>query len=186
MARAACVGGTAQSACGREKRRRARRPPHRSRVPRRACEAVGAESALPHAVPAGVESRRVPRDRRRVRPPRARLPTRSRARRRRRANTYQASTTNVVSCAYTLAMATSTTRRARAGRPATRLRPGEKASDYRRLTMRLPDDSLALLKAIARTVDAPAWRVMVDALRAYVGDAPALSWSFSIPRRCRA
>jgi predicted transcriptional regulator len=55
------------------------------------------------------------------------------------------------------------------------LRPGEKASEYQRLTMRLPDDSLALLKAIARAVDAPAWRVMVDALRAYVGEAPALS-----------
>ena len=34
---------------------------------------------------------------------------------------------------------------------------------------------MALLKAIARAVDAPAWRVMVDALRAYVGEAPALS-----------
>ena len=67
------------------------------------------------------------------------------------------------------------TRATRAGRPATGVRPGEKASEYQRLTMRLPDDSLALLKAIGRAVDAPAWRVMVEALRAYMGDAPALS-----------
>ena len=67
------------------------------------------------------------------------------------------------------------TRQSRAGRPATGVRPGEKASEYQRLTMRLPDDSLALLKAIGRAVDVPAWRVMVEALRAYMGDAPALS-----------
>ena len=42
--------------------------------------------------------------------------------------------------------------------------------------MRLPDDTLVLLKAIGRAVDAPARRVMVDALRAYyMGEAPALS-----------
>jgi hypothetical protein len=41
--------------------------------------------------------------------------------------------------------------------------------------MRLPDESLALLKAIARAVDAPAWRVMVSALRAYSGEGPSLS-----------
>jgi hypothetical protein len=63
----------------------------------------------------------------------------------------------------------------RAGRPATGLRPGEKASEYQRLTMRLPDDSIRLLKATARAVDAPAWRVMVDALRAYVGDTDVLT-----------
>ena len=67
------------------------------------------------------------------------------------------------------------TRAPGAGRPATGLRPGEKASEYQRLTMRLPDESIVLLKAIGRAVDAPAWRVMVDALRAYMGEAPALS-----------
>ena len=66
-------------------------------------------------------------------------------------------------------------RASRAGRPATGVRPGEKASEYPRLTMRLPEDSLALLKAIGRVVDAPAWRVMVDALRAYIGEGPVLS-----------
>ena len=67
------------------------------------------------------------------------------------------------------------TRAPRAGRPASGVRPGEKASAYPRLTMRLPDDSLMLLKAIGRAVDAPAWRVMVEALQAYMGERPALS-----------
>ena len=67
------------------------------------------------------------------------------------------------------------TRAPGAGRPTTGLRPGEKASEYQRLTMRLPDESLQLLKAIGRAVDAPAWRVMVDALAAYAGDGPVLT-----------
>jgi hypothetical protein len=70
---------------------------------------------------------------------------------------------------------TSNTRARGAGRPATGVRPGEKASEYQRLTVRLPDDSIVLLKAVGRAVGAPAWRVMVDALRAYVGEAPVLS-----------
>ena len=69
----------------------------------------------------------------------------------------------------------SATRHPQAGRPATGLRPGEKASEYQRLTMRLPDESLVLLKAIGRAIDMPAWRVMVEALRAYVGDGPVLT-----------
>ena len=60
-------------------------------------------------------------------------------------------------------------RRPGAGRPTAGLRPGEKSSEYQRLTMRLPPESVVLLKAIARTVDQPGWRVMVDALQAYVG-----------------
>jgi hypothetical protein len=63
----------------------------------------------------------------------------------------------------------------RAGRPATGVRPGQKASERPRLTMRLPDESLMLLKAIGRAVDAPAWRVMADALQAYMGERSVLS-----------
>ncbi len=62
-----------------------------------------------------------------------------------------------------------------AGRPATGVRAGEKASAYRRLTLRLPDDTLAALDAIGRVVDRPAWRVVVDALAAYQGDIAVLS-----------
>lgn len=63
------------------------------------------------------------------------------------------------------------------GRPPAGVHPGEKSSEYQKLTMRLPDDSLALLRAIARAIDAPAWRVIVNALRAYQGDEPVLSES---------
>jgi hypothetical protein len=65
----------------------------------------------------------------------------------------------------------------RVGRPSTGVRPGEKASAYRRLTLRLPDDSLALLDAIARITKVPAWRAVVDALAAYHGDRAVLSES---------
>jgi hypothetical protein len=61
------------------------------------------------------------------------------------------------------------------GRLPTGLRPGEKSSDYPRLTMRLPKPSVALVKAMARAIDAPAWRVMVAALHAYMGEGPMLS-----------
>jgi hypothetical protein len=59
-------------------------PPARSRIPRRACAAVGPKFAVPLAVPIGVESQRLPRGRRRVHPRGARLPTRQGARQRRR------------------------------------------------------------------------------------------------------
>lgn len=62
-----------------------------------------------------------------------------------------------------------------AGRPTAGMRPGEKSSEYQRLTLRLPDDAVQLLKAIGRAVDKPGWRVMVDALRAHIGDAEPLS-----------
>jgi hypothetical protein len=62
-----------------------------------------------------------------------------------------------------------------AGRPTTGLRPGEKVSDYRRFTMRLPDDVRAELEAAAGALRLPAWRVVIDAVRAYVGSGPALN-----------
>ena len=61
------------------------------------------------------------------------------------------------------------------GRPLTGLRPGEKASEYRRVGIRLPDDTLAALDAIGRVVGRPVWRVIVDAVAAYQGDAAGLS-----------
>jgi hypothetical protein len=60
-------------------------------------------------------------------------------------------------------------------RPTTGVRPGEKASEYQRLMIRLPDDSLAALNTIARVTGRPAWRAIVDALAAYMGDQPVLS-----------
>ena len=63
----------------------------------------------------------------------------------------------------------------RANSRRTGLRPGEKSSEYQRLSIRLPDDTLAALDAIGRVVKPPAWRVIVDALAAYQGDAVVLS-----------
>ena len=61
------------------------------------------------------------------------------------------------------------------GRPTTGLREGEKVSEYRRFTMRLPDDVRAELEAAAGALKQPAWRVVIDAIRAYVGTGPALT-----------
>jgi len=61
------------------------------------------------------------------------------------------------------------------GRPPTGLRAGEKVSAYRRFTVRLPDDVRAELEAAAGVLRRPAWRVLVDAVRAYVGSGPTLT-----------
>jgi len=61
------------------------------------------------------------------------------------------------------------------GRPTTGIREGEKVSEYPRFTMRLPDDVRAELEAAAGALQLPAWRVVIDAIRAYVGSGPALS-----------
>jgi hypothetical protein len=62
-----------------------------------------------------------------------------------------------------------------AGRPPTGLNPGEKSTDYKRIAVRLPDDALATLDAISRVVRLPQWRVIADALAAYMGAGEALS-----------
>jgi predicted transcriptional regulator len=61
------------------------------------------------------------------------------------------------------------------GRRPTGVNPGEKVSDYRRFAVRLPEDVRAELEAAAGALRRPAWRVVVDAIRAYVGSGPALS-----------
>ena len=65
--------------------------------------------------------------------------------------------------------------RGRMGRPTTGVRPGEKVSEYQRFTVRLPDDVRAELDAAAGALRVPAWRVLVDSVRAYVGSGPGLS-----------
>lgn len=42
--------------------------------------------------------------------------------------------------------------------------PGDKASDYRRLTIRLPPEMLAELDAAGRATGQPQWRVIVTAV----------------------
>jgi len=63
----------------------------------------------------------------------------------------------------------------RPGRKPTGYRPGEKVSDYQRLTVRLPDDVRAELDATAGALRRPQWRVLIDAIRAYAGTGPGLS-----------
>ena len=53
----------------------------------------------------------------------------------------------------------------------TGLRPGEKLSDYQRMTIRLPPDVRAELDAAGYVLGRPQWRVLVDAIRAYVNEA---------------
>jgi hypothetical protein len=61
------------------------------------------------------------------------------------------------------------------GRRPTGIRPGEKVSQYPRFAVRLPDDVRAQLEAAASALKRPAWRVIVDAIVAYVGSGPGLS-----------
>ena len=67
------------------------------------------------------------------------------------------------------------TRRGVTGRPSQGLRAGERVRDYKRFTVRLPDDVRAELDAAAGALRRPGWRVLIDALRAYVGTGTPLS-----------
>lgn len=66
-------------------------------------------------------------------------------------------------------------RRGGPGRPATGIRPGERVRDYQRLAVRVPDDVRAELSAAAGVLNLAEWRVVVDAIRAYVGSGPGLT-----------
>lgn len=61
------------------------------------------------------------------------------------------------------------------GHPPTGVRPGEKLSDYPRMTIRLPPDVRAELDAAGYVLGRPQWRVLVDAIQAYVGTGAGLS-----------
>lgn len=61
------------------------------------------------------------------------------------------------------------------GRPPAGVRPGERVKDYQRLSVRLPDDVRAELKAAAAALQRPEWRVLADALRAYTGSGSTLT-----------
>jgi hypothetical protein len=61
------------------------------------------------------------------------------------------------------------------GHPRTGVRPGDKVSEYTRLTIRLPEDLRVELEVAARSLGRQQWRVMHDALKAYLGGGPGLS-----------
>jgi hypothetical protein len=65
--------------------------------------------------------------------------------------------------------------RGTSGRRPTGLRPGELLSEYKRLTIRLPPDVQGELVAASGALRRPQWRVLIDAIRAYVGSGPSLS-----------
>src|SRR5438034_11422557 len=70
------------------------------------------------------------------------------------------------------------------GHPPAGLRPGEKLSDYPRMTIRLPPDVRAELDAAGYVLGRPQWRVVVDALPAYAGEGQG--WGGEEGRRIRA
>jgi hypothetical protein len=53
------------------------------------------------------------------------------------------------------------------GRPPAGLRPGERTTDYRRLTLRIPARIHELLERHARAEGLPQWRIVVAALQRY-------------------
>ena len=58
------------------------------------------------------------------------------------------------------------------GRRRTGIRPGEKVSDYQRMTIRLPEEVRDELVALSDALRLPQWLVIVDAIRAYAGSGP--------------
>ena len=52
------------------------------------------------------------------------------------------------------------------GRPPAGLRPGEKVSDYKRITLWMPPDAKLELETVARFFGRPQWAVVVDAIDA--------------------
>ena len=58
------------------------------------------------------------------------------------------------------------------GRPPTGVRPGERLTDYKQITVRLPPDTVAQLKTLVRTLERPQWRVMTEAIAAFAAARP--------------
>ena len=56
----------------------------------------------------------------------------------------------------------------RPGRPPAGVHKGERVSEYEPFTVRLPRDVKALLRATSDVTDAPMWKVVHDAIGAYV------------------
>ena len=52
------------------------------------------------------------------------------------------------------------------GRPPAGLRPGERVSDYKRITLWMPPDAKRELDAVSRFLGRPQWAVVVEAIAA--------------------
>ena len=66
-------------------------------------------------------------------------------------------------------------RKGKGGHPPAGIRPGEKLTDYKRMTIRLPDDVRAKLDATGFVLGRPQWRVLIDAINAYLGESAVLT-----------
>jgi hypothetical protein len=55
------------------------------------------------------------------------------------------------------------------------VRRGERVSDYHQMTVRIPPETVLLLKAAAETLNRPQWRVVVDAVHHYLEGTLGLS-----------
>jgi Ribbon-helix-helix protein, copG family len=53
------------------------------------------------------------------------------------------------------------------GRNPTGLQPGERLSDYPRLTVRVPQETVDRLRALADAEGVPQWRILHAAIQAY-------------------
>jgi len=53
------------------------------------------------------------------------------------------------------------------GRNPTGLQPGEKLSEYPRLTVRVPPETVDRLRELAEQRGVPQWRILHDAIHAY-------------------
>jgi len=62
--------------------------------------------------------------------------------------------------------------RRRIGRPPAGAREGEKVKDYPQLSIRLPVDVKAKLRALSLIASRPQWRIITDAIEAYVRERP--------------
>jgi hypothetical protein len=60
----------------------------------------------------------------------------------------------------------------RIGRPPAGAREGEKVKDYPQLSIRLPVDVKAKLRALSLIASRPQWRIITDAIEAYVRERP--------------
>ena len=54
--------------------------------------------------------------------------------------------------------------RGRTGRPPTGVRPGERLTDYKQVTVRLPPETVAQLEDLSEKMARPQWRVVCDAI----------------------
>jgi hypothetical protein len=59
------------------------------------------------------------------------------------------------------------------GRPTAGIKAGEKVSDYKIFSLRLPPEAQALLHAVGEVQGIAGWRVLMSALQNYVRALPA-------------